>query len=250
MTGLAIVMVVQNEADLIERNLRWHLGLGVDHIYITDDHSTDGTLELVSPERWGGRTSASFAPPGLFRQATWASQMAREAARDGWEWVCHLDADEFLWPESDLPRMLGDMPDEVEAIKVHRHDFLPGDPPSLRLGGERQIGGYPLQPKLIHRARSDTTISHGGHVLDAPAGLVLDNGAVEILHHAYRDVAALKRRADAVSRLDPETASGAASQWRWLASYRKHTPLEVLWADIAHLPGISDSRLADALRSV
>jgi hypothetical protein len=44
---IVMTIAVRDEADIIEENLRYHLGAGVDFIIATDHRSEDGTTEIL-----------------------------------------------------------------------------------------------------------------------------------------------------------------------------------------------------------
>ena len=44
---LAMTLIVRNEADIIEDNLRYHRAQGVDFFIVLDNGSTDGTVEIL-----------------------------------------------------------------------------------------------------------------------------------------------------------------------------------------------------------
>ena len=48
---LAMTLIVRNEADIIEDNLRYHRAQGVDFFIVLDNGSTDGTLEILESLR-------------------------------------------------------------------------------------------------------------------------------------------------------------------------------------------------------
>ena len=50
-----MTLVVRDEADVIEANLRYHLAQGVDFVIATDNASADGTLEVLERYADAGR---------------------------------------------------------------------------------------------------------------------------------------------------------------------------------------------------
>ena len=98
---IVMTIAVRNEADVIEENLRYHLGAGVDFIIATDHRSDDGTTEILERYERDGLLHLTREPGEAFLQTEWVTRMARLAAtRFGADWVINADADEFWWPHS------------------------------------------------------------------------------------------------------------------------------------------------------
>ena len=109
-----MAMKVRDEADIIELNLRYHAAQGIDEFIVTDNGSTDGTLEIL--ERWrddGSLRLISEPSTEDFRDQGhwWVTRMGRMGAELGADWVLHADADELWWPvEGDLRERLRHRP--------------------------------------------------------------------------------------------------------------------------------------------
>ena len=80
---VVMALKVRDEADVIESNLRFHAGLGVDAFVITDNGSVDGTREILA--RWERAGLAHVLErEGSFRRqgSEWLTEMARLAATE------------------------------------------------------------------------------------------------------------------------------------------------------------------------
>jgi glycosyltransferase involved in cell wall biosynthesis len=115
---IALTLLVKDEVDIIESNLLWHRSLGIDHILVTDNGSTDGTLEILQTwERAGNLTLVRNDGP--YRQDILMTEMAHKAL-ELWNpsWVISDDADELFAPR------IGSLKDELEA-SPHSLLFVP-----------------------------------------------------------------------------------------------------------------------------
>jgi hypothetical protein len=99
---LVMTILVRDEADIIEANIRTHASLGVDAFVIMDNGSIDGTREILS------KLVKEFEiividEKGDYNQAKWMKQLAMIAKkRLKADWVINNDADEFWLPKNDL----------------------------------------------------------------------------------------------------------------------------------------------------
>lgn len=98
---LAMTILVRNEGDVIEHNIRFHAANGVDCFVVMDNGSSDGTREILQ------RLSAEYQlhiidqPEQNYQQAKWMTELAFYA-RDKLQAdiVISNDADEFWVPEN------------------------------------------------------------------------------------------------------------------------------------------------------
>ncbi len=99
--------MIRNEVDLVRLNVLYHLSLGIDRMLIVDNGSTDGTGEVL--RQLGGQDSRVrwTYDPGPYRQTEIMTGLAREAYREGADWIVQIDADEF-WhaPAGDFRKVL------------------------------------------------------------------------------------------------------------------------------------------------
>ncbi len=95
---LVMTLLVKNEADIIKENVEFHIRKGVDHIIVTDNGSTDETVDLLQPYIRAGLLTLLYEPEQDYSQSKWVTRMALIAARDmGADWILSNDADEFWW---------------------------------------------------------------------------------------------------------------------------------------------------------
>ena len=76
---IVLTLLVRDEADVIEANLRHHLALGVDHVVVTDHRSSDGTTEILRRFEADGRLTLVREESDELRQSDWVTRMARLA---------------------------------------------------------------------------------------------------------------------------------------------------------------------------
>ncbi len=119
---LAIVCIVKNEADYLEEWLCFHFALGVDHVFLYDNGSTDGTFELLEP----------YANHGLVTIVNWplpggqlgAYNHALRFFGPSVAWLAFVDVDEFIVPihDDDIPSILARYP-EAADLRMPRAEF-------------------------------------------------------------------------------------------------------------------------------
>src|SRR4051794_20611986 len=90
-----MTLLVRDERDVIEANVRYHFSQGVDAIVVTDNGSVDGTREILDGLATEFPIHVIDEPSHTYEQSAWVTRMARKAAEDGADWVINSDADEF-----------------------------------------------------------------------------------------------------------------------------------------------------------
>lgn len=108
---LSVCAVVKNELPYILEWIAFHKLAGVEHFYLYDNGSTDGTLELLQELK---------KKTGYVNVYNWAAvvpvqlrayQHCLDAHRFESEWIAFLDCDEFLWS-----RVYKDLKDHIKNI--------------------------------------------------------------------------------------------------------------------------------------
>ncbi|MDR9374155.1 MAG: glycosyltransferase family 2 protein [Schleiferiaceae bacterium] len=102
---LAVHAMFQNEAPYLAEWVEHHLALGFDHVFLTNDASTDHYLKVLQPYRDKGLLTLEDARPDLdfFAREEWhKNRLLREQGRY-FRWMAFLDTDEFIFcPRVDL----------------------------------------------------------------------------------------------------------------------------------------------------
>ncbi len=122
--NLVMTILVKNEADIIEANIRTHTKFGVDHFVIMDNDSTDGTREILS------KLQKDFSiviidEKGYYQQKRFMTRLAFEAKRRFKpDWIINSDADEF-WLPDDTVSLKNYLGFRGAVLKVDRFNMLP-----------------------------------------------------------------------------------------------------------------------------
>jgi hypothetical protein len=173
-----MTLLVRDEEDILEANLRYHLARGVDFIVATDNNSTDATPEILETFARQGRLRVLHEEGETWHQEEWVTRMARLAATEhGADWVINNDADEFWWPRvGSLKDAFAAVPDRFGAVTASRINFIPRSGEDLRFyermtiaemrslkQGRKRAEVVPVTGKRAHRASPDVTVSRGSH---------------------------------------------------------------------------------------
>jgi hypothetical protein len=175
---LVMTLLVRDEEEVLEDNLDYHFNRGVDFVLVTDHASQDGTPEILRRYEADGVLRVIRESAENFDQAALVSRMARVAATDlGADWVFHADADEFWWPQAgSIKDVLAGVPDELGVLELPRRDFVARPPGTGRFHQWMTVReveslnprGYPLEPKIAHRAHPEAQVTDGSHAVQAP----------------------------------------------------------------------------------
>jgi len=276
------ISLIRNEADIIRLNVLYNSALGIEHRLIVDNGSTDGTdrvlKELSSRDprvRW-------TRDEGPYRQTEIHTELAREAYRDGADWVVQIDADEFWYaPGGNLKAILARS--EAGVLRAQVLNFIQrraqkeSSPDALlhmtRRAAEPVGKGaqdlveahclgfvekrYPR--KCISRPTPEIRIEAGNHKVYEAAGPSENTNGIFCLHAPIRSRAALEERVRTADR--PAAAGRKPGQGRYrrmLRELQDDSAIEQEWAANSYEgdfldvygekhPVIFDPRLRDAV---
>jgi Glycosyl transferase family 2 len=203
-----MTLLVRDEEDIIEWNLRYHLLRGVDHFIVTDNLSVDGTADILRCYEQQGIVTYLRECSDDYSQDRWVTRMA-EIAQSKFQpdWILHSDADEFWWPDdfADLKAAFSYVSPNARAVEVHRHNYLGpaihrGEPFFARMVYRQRDSvnsrGLPLPPKIAHRPLEEPYVLQGNHGV-SERGKLVDAAVLEgvsILHFPARTPDQLRRK--------------------------------------------------------
>jgi hypothetical protein len=240
----AIITGMYNVADLVTEFCKYHLGLGVDKIFVADYGSDDSTLDRLCPFLDAGRVErvplpthhlASYNPSNAI-----LGTIRKEGAAD---WVSFLDPDEFLTGKENLKDMLTrEGARGVEAIAVPRANLtgigsvsarehylrhltlkiVKTDPrvsdPSAPLTSPWIFSRLP--PKVMIRAQTSLTTTNGDHDVVGAVKKLVPSTSLEVLHLPMRSYGAFQEKIERGREYfakNPELSSRTGWHWRrWI----------------------------------
>jgi len=252
------LLVARNEADIIRTNVLYHLSLGLDRLLVVDNGSTDGTDRVLRELGKDPRVRWT-RDEGLFYHGQIATELAREAYREGADWVVPIDADEFwLAPDGNFRGVLEES--EAGALRARLLNFFQRREqresapdallymtrrirePVVTERGKRKLARELVEShkiskleielkKWVSRPTADIEIVFGNHKVEGVAGLKRESHEIVCLHAPIRSRARLDGKA-AVGERSEETGSDPNQGWhvkRW-RRLRDEGRLEQEWA--------------------
>lgn len=225
---LVLTLLVRDEDDVLESNLRYHLERGVDFVIATDNGSCDATPEILARHQREGHLHVISEPEHSFDQGAWVTRMARMAATDfGADWIIHGDADEFFVSDrgGSLKDVLAEIPAAYGVVTTPRFNFLPPAARTSFFAEDMTVRETGLRkrvekPKIAHRADPDVRIPYGCHRIQATELRELGGWyPIETLHFPIRSCEQWEAK---IAR--GATAHRAAQPEEWERNVRQAEP--------------------------
>lgn len=252
---VTMTLLVRDEQDIIEDNIRFHHRNGVDSFIVMDNASTDATSDILNRLSREIPIDYLYQPQVDYAQSEWVTHMARRAAVDhGADWVINNDADEFWLPEHGrFGTLLTNLPKDVSCVLVKRHNAAVISERNTSLSGQTNPRkscifettslnsiGKQLPGKMLHRASPHVTVSQGNHHAQDLLGQVIDaENLFSILHFPYRSFSNYKHKirigGEAYARNSVLPVS-IGKTWRVHYDQLRTGGLEGVWQNITITP--------------
>lgn len=228
---LFMTLVVRDEADTIEKSIRFHHAMGVDGFVVSSHNSKDATnaiLDRLAAEGLVKRLFVRTTPD--HRHGEWVNEMVRCAGEEfGADWVINADGDEFYYSEAlDLKKSINAC-EGANALWIDSTFLFPDDKPNffestyfvtrpLRTFEAEQAGvaGDPAFAdfiesqgctKVIHRTSGFLSVTNGNHDVSMMHRIKCHAGGIRLYHYHVRNYAGYEgkvRRWMDSARLMPE----------------------------------------------
>ena len=266
---LVLLMVVRDDADVVDAQIAFNLNAGVDFVIATDHASEDGTGDILESYVRDGYLRR-LSERGDAQDTAWRRKMARLAVDEhGADWVIDSEADEFWMPRAEsIKDVLVAIPPRYGIVQALARVFLPR-PDDGRFFAERMTARRPLSDiredestGKLEWALRPIQRATGNMVIGADRDATLDGRVplrawypVEALRFPVRDLEQAGRRV--ARRSGPRDARSRIEQE--LLAAEKRGELHERWADLVVEDEelerrtsdgslVLDERLRDALR--
>ena len=93
--GISVAAIVKDEVEYIEEWIQFHILMGIEHFYIYDNESSDGTTEILKEYEKIGLITYTFWPGEAQQAAVYSNAIDR--FKNNSIYIAFIDADEFLF---------------------------------------------------------------------------------------------------------------------------------------------------------
>ena len=260
---IAMLLVVRDEADVIDAHLAYHLNVGVDLVLVSERESSEACREILEDYARTGHVRRVPAAGGDSDPKR-RTAMARVAIDDlAAEWLIDSETDEFWLPRGEsLQEVLAPIPARYGSVQGLARVFAPtrdeSEPFFERMTlrsevdgtGDELLGRLEWALRPVYRARRDV-------VLGVERDRALDGRVplrawypVEVLRFPFRSREQAEQRVG--GRSGPADARSQTEQGVFAA--QREGRLSEHWDELVAGAGatsqVSDERLRDALRQL
>lgn len=253
------LMVVRDEEAILPFNLKYHLDLGFDHIFVLDNHSVDKTAQVLDEFALSERITVIRGSVTQFDHERLANELLQIAlACSAPDWIFLLDADEFLDTRQPLKAFLEQLEHDgisygtlkwLNAISQSQQSHLLGTTLFFEPWPEREWQHEGHLRKAFCRVHKNMQIVVGGHYFRSesnpeffrhqnPCPILIGIEEARIYHYENRfGPSALLRKWENLSSNTVESGYSSDAPWnekitrirQYLKEYRHNQ--DKLWAD-------------------
>jgi len=242
-----MTLLVRNEGDILRDNIEFHLRMGVDYIFATDNGSTDNTVEILNEYVKKGILTLVHEPKQDYAQAKWVNRMADMAFEQfGPCFIFHCDADEFWFSKSgNLKNELATYPlVDCLAVKVNNvllrfNNFLETFPEDAVLDIVNPLSTndirqdsiknsmyiFPYPDKAFYRANKYMPHVTGGNhrLVERKISVTKESRDITVYHFPIRSFAQFTRKViEGGSAIVSNPDLAPAFGWHWRRWYQQY----------------------------
>lgn len=228
---LIMTLLVKNEELLLERNLMFHKSMGVDYFIITDNNSTDNTVNIIKKYQQKGWILEYIEEKGTnYAQKVWVDRMIWMAkTKYHADWVINADADE-LWYSStgSLKTELSTTSSNIlgcNVVGVYPEDNKSIMEWNLVVKPVRDIKKYdlsfysvfhPHRMKVLHRCDGYLQIAMGNHKVAMFPRFKNISSTITIYHYTVRGRESfIEKMINGGKQLEKNKKKHVGSHWRY-----------------------------------
>jgi hypothetical protein len=191
------VSMVKDEIDIIKFTLENMLNQDVDHIFVNDNLSSDGTENVLRELSKNGHITVFKDNEVAYYQSEKMTALAHKAFQKGADWVVPFDADEcWVVPGSSVGRLLGSV--GASCCLFTLYNYFPHDTDSLYESNpfkrivSRDKEPAPL-PKVAVKNVPDLVVQQGNHGASGK-GMTYFEGPGIVGHFPWRTYQQFKKK--------------------------------------------------------
>lgn len=198
---LIMTLLVKDEEDIIEENLKFHHLMGVDGFIVTDNNSTDKTPEILKKYKEKGWILEIIEEKATgYEQKKWVHRMIKIAKNKyKAKWIINADADEFWYTPSGCLKneakffgniirvpMINVFPEDGKNWKEYENTIRPVPENVAKELGLSEFHIYrKIKYKVMHRTLGYLQIHMGNHKVSMFPPVFRKSNLV-LYHYCYR----------------------------------------------------------------
>ncbi len=194
---LVMTLLVKNEDDVIEENIKFHLANGVDFIIATNNNSTDGTRNILLKYQELGKLELIDETADNFNQVAWVNKMI-EIAKNKYkaDWIMNIDADEFWYSRHGNLKLSLPENKNINAMIVSTIFINPQPAGEIFKIRPNMKGLVAAHFKVLHTAKGYKMISAGNHSVRLKFGhrQMIATNDIFIFHFWNRSIEQYERK--------------------------------------------------------